>query len=391
MGKCASKIVFNVGKQALKQIIEPIPTTKVEYITVNECTGESCMFYKSEDEYAKLYCSKFCPKAQVVKPIVKRVINLDSYRGPILNAKNKFIRTGIYNDTLMRIKSLIAERKLPIKSEIRLSCLQMKQMLALYSLCDSNGIIKSISKKELASFIGCSEKSIENNFDLLSKTGFLSVFPREKGELSIIINNYKEQHKKNGKGYIVMSSEMLSILMKLTNVNAVRIAIQAIIKNDMNSVVSHATKFSIKEIRRLLPGYIYTYKAINKIIEAFKVLGQEVFKWTEKDKVFIVDIDKALDGKVIKQESSATFETEIIDAITEKYADIENTTKDTVKGKLSTDIEDLVAMSFEFGVSVVKSFALEAFAVKETIRSFGAYVRQLICNFYAENGNFDLA
>lgn len=380
MGNSANKIVFNIGKQILKKIIGPITTSKVEYVTVNECSGESCLFYKSDNEYAKTYCTNFCPKAHVVKPVVKRVINLNSISGPIINPRGKFTPKAINGN----IHSFITLRNFNIKNSIRLSLTQIKQMITLYSFCDSNGIIKGISKKQIASVMGCTEKTVENNNILLAKIGFVSIFPREKGELSIIVNNYKEQHQKYGGGYIVMSNDMLSALMQLSNVNALRIAIQAVVKNDMNSVLNHDTKFSTKEIKSLLPSYIYTRKAITKIIDVFSTLTEKVFNWKEDNNGFIVDIDKALDGKTIKKEKSIVFESEIITAISKNVAQDGSIDEETLKEKLSADIADLVAMSFEYGVDIVKSFASEAFAIKETIRNFGAYVRQLICNFYLD-------
>ncbi|MBZ9637616.1 hypothetical protein [Clostridium sp. FP1] len=386
MASSVNKIIFNIGKQILKQITEPIPTIKVEYVTLSECTGESCMFYNSEDEHAKTYCASFCPKAHVVKPIIKRIINFNSFSGPILNAKGKFTPRSLSGN----IHSFITKIKIDYKNKIRLSLNQIKQMLTLYSFCDSNGIIKSISKKQIASVIGCTEKTVENNNILLSKIGFISIFPREKGELSIIISKYKEQHQKNGGGYIVMSNYMLSLLMELKNVNALRLAIPAIINYDMNSIVNRATKFSTKEIKTLLPSYIYTRKAITKIIDTFSSLSKHIFTWKEEDNVFIVDIDRSLDGKTIKKESTIVFETEIIGAISEKFSGVATITQEVIKDKLSIDIEDLVSMGFEYGIDIVKSFCVKAFSIKETIRSFGAYVRQLICNFYSEGGKLNI-
>jgi hypothetical protein len=387
MANSGSKIIFNIGKQNLKQIIEPIPTIKVDYVTVNECTGQSCRFYNSDNENAKTYCASFCPKAHVVKPIIKRLINFNNFSGPIINPRGNFTPKSLNGN----IHAFITKIKFNYKSKIRLSCNQIKQMITLYSVCDGNGIIKSTSKRYLANIIGCTEKTIENNNILLSKIGYISIFSKSKGELSIIINKYKEQHKKDGGGYIVMSSEMLSLLMEFKDVNALRIAIPVIIKDDMNSLFNNSTKFTIQQIKSLIPSYIYTRKAINKIITTFSTLSKNIFKWTEEDNVFIIDIDKSIDGKTIKKESTIVFESEIIGAISEKYSDVAaNITEATIKDKLSTDIEDLVAMGFEYGIDVVKSFSVEAFSIKQTIRSFGAYVRQLIYNFYLDGGELNI-
>lgn len=388
MANSGSKIIFNIGKQILKQIINPISITKSDRIIVNECTGESCSvgFYNSDNKNAKDYCANFCPKAHVIRPMMKRLINFNNFSGPIINPRGNFTPKSLNGD----IHAFINKIKVNYKSKIRLSCNQIKQMLALYSVCDSNGIIKIISKKQIASVIGCTEKTVENNNVLLSKIGFISIFPRAKGELSIIINKYKEQHKKDGGGYIVMSSDMLSLLMEFKDVNALRIAIPVIIKDDMNSIFNHSTKFSIKQIKELIPSYIYTRKSITKIINTFSSLSKNIFKWIQEDDVFIINIDKSIDGKTIKKESTIVFESEIIGAINEKYSDITaNITEETIKDKLSTDIEDLVAMGFEYGIDVVKSFSVEAFLIKETIKSFGSYVRQLICNFYLEGGKLN--
>ena len=384
MANSGRKIIFNIGKQILKQISEPIPTTRIDHVTVNECTGESCSlgFYNCDDEYAKNYCTSFCPKSHVVRPIIKRLINFNSFSGPVNNPKDMFTAMSIN----FNIHAFIKKRNINYKSKIRLSLTQIKQMITLYSLSDSNGILKSTSKKEIAKIINCTEKTVDNNNILLSKIGFISIFKRSKGELSIIINKYKKQYKKDGGGYIVMSSDMLSLLMEFKDVNALRIAISVIKKNDMNKVYNNVTKFSTKEIKALLPNYIYTRKAIAKIISKFSILSKKFFNWKEEeDNIFIIDIDKSIDGKTIKKEKTSIYEDEIIKAINAKYSNTANT-EASIKDELSIDIEDLVAMSFEYGIDAVKSFSVEAFEVKEKIRNFGAYVRQLICIFNSERG-----
>lgn len=388
MVNSGSKIIFNIGKKLLKQIIEPISTTKVTYFTGSECTGESCNlgFYNSDNEDAKKYCASYCPKAHVVRPVIKRLINFNSFSGPIINPKGQFTRKSIK----VNILATINQKKIRYKTNIRLSLNQIKQMLALYSLCDANGVLKSINKQQIANVVNCTEKTIANNNILLSKLGFITINPREKGDMSIIICNYREQYKPDCGGYLVMSKHMLSTLMEIKDVNALRIAIPAIINDDMNSLFNHATKFSIKDIKKLLPDYIYTRKAVAKIIETFNSLSKSVFKWKEDSDVFIVNIDKSFDGKTIKQESTPIFENEIIAAISEKYSATENVTVETIKENLSAEMIDLVAMSFEYGVDVVKTFSVQAFSIKETIRCFGAYVRQLICKFY-EEGEINVA
>lgn len=381
MANSGSKIIFNIGKQILKQIINPIPTIKIYHKTFNECTGESCSFYNFDNKNAKNYCANFCKKTQVVRPMVKRLFNFNSFSGPVLNPKGKFTPKS-FNANIF---SFLAKIKINYKSKIRLSSNQIKQMLTLYSRCDSNGIIKSISKHQIAEVIGCTEKTVENNNILLQQLRFISIQPREKGELTIFINEYKDQHKNDGGGYIVMSGDMLSLLMEINDVNSLRVAIPAIIKNDMNSLFNHDTRFSIKQIKEMLPSYIYTRKAIIKIIDTFSCLSKNIFKWKEEDNVFIVDIDRTIDGKTIKKERTVIFESEIIGAISEKYTDAAvSITEETIKDELSTDMEDLVAMGFEYGIDIVKSFAVEAFELKETIRNFGAYVRNLISIFHSK-------
>jgi hypothetical protein len=387
MGNSGSKIIFNIGKQILKQISEPIQTIKIYHRTFNECIGESCRlgFYNSDDKNAINYCTSFCTDCHVVRPMVKRIFNFNSFEGPVLNPNGKFT-TKSFN---VKIFDFLAKIKINYKSKIRLSSNQIKQMLTLYSRCDSNGIIKNISKKQIASVIGCTEKTIENNNILLQQLRFISIQPKEKGELTVFINNYKDQYKKDGGGYIVMSGDMLSLLMEINDVNSLRVAIPAIIKSDMNSLFNHDTKFSIKQIKSLLPTYIYTRKAITKIIANFSSLSKNIFKWKEEDNFFIVDIDRTIDGKMIKKERTVIFESEIIGAISEKFSD-PAITEETIKNELSTDMDDLVAMGFEYGIDVVKSFAVDAFELKETIRSFGAYVRNLISIFHSKGIKLDI-
>lgn len=391
MSNNINRLVFNVGKNMLRYITEPISTKKVEYITVNQCSGENCIFYNADDSYAELYCSKFCPKARVVMPIVKPLLKVSPVKKPLLKLLNP---KGIYTAKLCpNIYSYIAQKQIAEKQYIRLSATQVKQVLALFANADSNGIIKSISKNDLASAINCTEKTIENNNRVLSKLGIISISKSivDEGKLCIIINNYRDQYKKYGSGYYVMSGEMFSTLVGIENVNALRLAIHSLIKDDMNSVVNNVTKFSREELKHILPSHANTYSAIKNIISTFvSDVKANVFNWKDESECFIVNIDRAYDGKVIKKDLSAKFENDFMEAISSNYSSSdENITEESLREKFSKDIEDLVSMSFEYGFDIVKKFAIQALSIKEDIKTFGAYVRKLICTL-KQQGKIDL-
>lgn len=390
MSNNINRLVFNVGKKMLRYITEPIATKKVEYVTVNQCSGENCIFFNADDSYSKLYCSKFCPKTRVVMPIVKPLLRVSPVKKTLLKLINP---KGIYTaKPCLKIRAFIAQKQISERQYLRLSATQIKQVLALFANANSGGIIKSISKSDLASAINCTEKTIENNNRVLSKLGIISISKSivEEGKLCIIINNYRDQYKESGSGYYVMSGEMFSTLVQIENVNALRLAIHSLIKDDMNSVVNNVTKFSRKELKNILPSHANTYTSIKNIIGTFvSDVKTNVFNWKDETEYFIVNIDRAYDGKVIKKDLSVKFENDFMKAISESYSADENINEESLKEKFSRDIKDLVSMSFEYGFDVVKKVALHALSIKDDIKTFGAYVRKLISTL-PQQGKIDL-
>ncbi len=63
-----------------------------------------------------------------------------------------------------------------------------------------------------------------------------------------------------------MATNVFKDLLHINNVNALRIALQGILKHDINTLLDRETYFSINSMKTFLPDYINCRSAIEKII-----------------------------------------------------------------------------------------------------------------------------
>ena len=80
---------------------------------------------------------------------------------------------------------------------------------------DRFGIIKEINIKELASILKCNIKTIWNNLDILSSYTYISYSKTSSSIISLLINDYENYYlpaNKNGRGFLVLSKELITKL-----------------------------------------------------------------------------------------------------------------------------------------------------------------------------------
>ena len=125
---------------------------------------------------------------------------------------------------------------------------------------DRFGIIKEINIKELASILKCNIKTIWNNLDILSSYTYISYSKTSSSIISLLINDYENYYlpaNKNGRGFLVLSKELITKLFDINSIVTLRIYLRELINLDSSNLKGQASvdHKSISEIRHMLPKY----------------------------------------------------------------------------------------------------------------------------------------
>ncbi len=112
--------------------------------------------------------------------------------------------------------------------------------------------------------IGCCEKTVDINNKLFSDLGLILISGTINNKFSLIIKDYSEHYSKNNSGYLNLATNVFKDLLHINNVNALRIALQGILKHDINTLLDRETYFSINNMKTFLPDYINCKSAIEK-------------------------------------------------------------------------------------------------------------------------------
>ena len=125
---------------------------------------------------------------------------------------------------------------------------------------DRFGIIKEINIKELASILKCNIKTIWNNLDILSSYTYISYSKTSSSIISLLINDYENYYlpaNKNGRGFFMLSKELITKLFDINSIVTLRIYLRELINLDSSNLKGQASvdHKSISEIRHMLPKY----------------------------------------------------------------------------------------------------------------------------------------
>lgn len=366
------KEFFNVGKEQLHTIVEEISLYNYKETTISNC--KNCPFVNNDDENVKKYCNEYCThKNEVHRIAIPKFKNIKHYK--LTKSSELKAYTFSSSDSLanFRLRKIVNN-----KISLRLSSSQIKQMITYYYLANSKGYVGNIKKKYIAKLINCSIKTIENNNKLLESLNFIITGRHSNGAFSLIINNYKSQYAKDSSGYAVLSKTLFREILNADNVNSLRLLIQAIIKNDMNSVFNRETTFSMRELnlKQLLPAHINYVGAVENIIS----------KLTDNVKAVVLhnnivfSFSKKCNAKALRKEKFIEYTTYFENYIEEYKIKIVN---------LPEQIESIINLCFEYGFSNVKQcfndISDQQFNV---IENLGGYIRDKIRKFiplYSEN------
>lgn len=170
-------------------------------------------------------------------------------------------RYNMYNENY-------ANRRLP-KSMIR-------TYLYLYSLpqevLGGMHFIRDISIELLSSELGLCRATVTKSIETLSAFNYITVSHSSSHDAyNIIINDYDTMHlpaSKGGTGYFTITSDMMRDILKISNVNALRLEILKLLKCDDDTLHNVSlSEYKIKDLGNIMPAhtnYPGLYQDINE-------------------------------------------------------------------------------------------------------------------------------
>lgn len=145
----------------------------------------------------------------------------------------------------------------------RLKAIALK-LLVIYHFAypDERGFVHGLSPKELSQLLGCTVRSIKNANETLQKYGYImySTDGSSKNRFQICLTEYASYSlpaDKGGRGYATFNQECLQELIKIKDLNQLRIYLRAAIDIDTNRNSENELIISqdYDTLRRFLPGY----------------------------------------------------------------------------------------------------------------------------------------
>lgn len=325
------------GVQENFKIVEKVPV-----VDWNNCVN--CTLYKTDANNGNNellnYCMNFCKKCITYQE-----------------------KITYYNES---------NRYLIPRDQERLSKSQIKQLILYHFLnVDRNGFIKNISEKELASYLGCTLKTVRANNIKFVKLNYI-LFARVSDDIiNICLLDYKRYFLSSydgGRGYLTMHKDLLDELLAIKNVNALRLEIRELIKFDdinINAVEIKPASYSYVELKRFLPRYINYRRKIVSILN-YKSNAFEL-KVTEKGIEFKLNSDYIVNRKELESKYTIA----LVDYLEENNILVDNKA-----------LDDLIQMSIQYDLNIVID-ALNVvkktyFANDIPIENLGGLVRHII-------------
>lgn len=125
---------------------------------------------------------------------------------------------------------------------------------------DKFGVICNANSLQLAKELGCDIKTIFNNLEILSRYNYISYCKSSTYNITVCLNDYESYYlpaNKGGRGFFVMSLDLLKQIIQLENLLTLRIHLRELIEIDNLNIKAPFTAVSktFKEIKLVLPDY----------------------------------------------------------------------------------------------------------------------------------------
>lgn len=266
----------NVGKAVLIQALgiqknyTTIIENTVEVVDYSNPSCSSCKykaiienFDKDSDMYkaASTYCVDCPNKILTTKNVTKKVYH---------NEKNRY----------------------GYRPMLKSNALKLFLMLHFFHP-DRFGIIKNVDTREIAQKLNCNIKTVWNNLEILSGYTYISYSKTDTYSVNLILNDYENYYlpaHKNGRGFLVLSFDLLNKIIALNSLVTLRIYLRELINLDNANLKGQASvdHKTFKDIRQVLPAYCKPC-IIKKSIEN---ASTDIFTTSINDNVIRFEIDE---------------------------------------------------------------------------------------------------
>ena len=233
----------NIGKAVLIQALG----IQKNYTTIVENTVEVV-------DYSNSMCSS-CKYKQIINTFDKESEIYKSASTYCNNCPNRILTTqNVTKKVYHNEKNRYGYRPM-LKSNA------LKLFLTLHFFHpDRFGIIKNVDTRIISKLLNCNIKTIWNNLDILSGYTYISYCKTDRHFINIILNDYESYYlpaNKNGRGFLVLSNDLLNKLIKIDSLIMLRIYLRELINLDNSNLKGQASvdHKTIKDIRRILPDY----------------------------------------------------------------------------------------------------------------------------------------
>nr|DAV25125.1 MAG TPA: replication protein O [Caudoviricetes sp.] len=319
MIKLSKQLLLDLS--SLKYTQDDSVNLQPEYRDYKKCST-NCPFYKNRD--VSLFCQKECVFVLSTSSIVKPRENVLTYT-------------------------------------------QIKQLLFYNStVFENNGVTIALSHKDVAKAINCSERTARDNINALIKAGYIVISSYNNSTYKVFIKDYHKYHQKGNRGHLYLSNKCFKALIKIDNINTLRLALLGLVRLDdmrVSKDKNPSKELSYKVLINLLPSNITCPKQIVKIFAKAKELFKIIFKEDSISISFNKDIDSVAYAKNLNKNNKKA-----LSKFLKRFGlDITNKDKD-----------DLLQMSIQYNIHIVTN-AFKYIKDKNP-EELGSYLRTVIRN-----------
>lgn len=291
-----------------------------------------------------------------------------------------------------------------------LSLCAIKIFLYLHLLSPTSiGVVGGVHVPTIARELKCSEKTVHSCLRNLQEYGYIYYRrDQERGCYLIILLEYQEYFKpaaKGGRGYFILSRQLFEKLIKVNQLNIMRLYIRMYLNIELNrqkypkrEPIRKDTK-SLAELRNYLPAYLKPCNIIQMISvesDIYNIEIREKITFTLGPSLYGADIKKQILKENEERLLIHIFETDNI--LSERYRcwmpedavptylmqTVENMVKTKVIAQVAVsekDIQDMVQMSVQYSfehVICVLHQIWETNLVGSLYGKYGAIMRNMI-------------
>lgn len=168
---------------------------------------------------------------------------------------------------------------------------------------DRYGIIQNLNISDLQELLYCDRKTITTNLDKLKQYGYIEYVRPQRGYITVVLTDYESYFspaKEGGRGYMTLSKELVMELIRIKDLNCLRLFLHQLIDSDS---YSHTQKSTFTKSYRELAGYLPGYYKPNHVRKGLtKGLDSPIFRLDIQDASVSFRLNDAFDAKKIKDD-----------------------------------------------------------------------------------------